>query len=414
MANRIPHFDNVKDRIARARDLTVAQELLSELLRLPDERLLPMFGVASWPMSRLHGLKDTIFLELVTELIRNGWNCNAASFGEMRRDTFLMEMVRRGFAKTVTRLLEMGAEADYNNHGYGASTVLMCASDPDIMKKLLYYDANPLAINAAGQTDFTYKLFKGLAPGARFYLYNTEKIPFQSLLFNFRDCVLSRASLPYGPMYPLCLVPVVPSGAPYGNIIDEALIDSMFRERYLPFSSEALLFVLESGLSVWSYVKRRMAESKVASTALLLAYMACMVKLDERCTADDFDVLERYMEKEALREPLIREELSKAMFVYMLFGLSALPPGRILRWLALLGKVIRKVLAWRDLLGDEPFRVANSMAMPEKRRSYVWQELAMMQSLLAMRVKVSDSFGEFPISEKLFRMLTLQETAENS
>ena len=126
-----------------------------------------------------------------------------------------MEMARRGLSRTVTRLLEMGADADYNTQGYGDSTVLMSARDPEIMKKLLYYGANPMAVNAHRQTDFSYKLLKGFVAGARFYLYNTEKIPFQKLLDNFRDCILSRESTPYRPH-----VSSVPhsGGAAYGSL----------------------------------------------------------------------------------------------------------------------------------------------------------------------------------------------------
>ena len=49
--------------------------------------------------------------------MRNGWNCDSASFGPGRRDTFLMEAARRGLSLTVTHLLEMGANADYNTQG---------------------------------------------------------------------------------------------------------------------------------------------------------------------------------------------------------------------------------------------------------------------------------------------------------
>ena len=255
MANAIPRIDNLRYRIERAREQLETRNLLSEFLNMPESRMFPLFGVTRWAPHEVHNLKDLCFLCLIVALAQKGWNCDTASFGESRRDTLLMEIARRGFSKSVARLLDMGAEANYNTQGYGASTPMMCARDPEIMKKFLYYGANPLATNAIGQTDFTYKLFKGMTPSARFYLYNTEKIPFQSLLSNYRDCILSRTSFPYEPMYPLCLVPVVPKYTVYKNIIDEPLIDNMVRGRFLPFSSNALLYPLGENLTVWQHIK---------------------------------------------------------------------------------------------------------------------------------------------------------------
>jgi hypothetical protein len=371
-----------------------------------------MFGVTQWSPHEVHGLKDQAFLAIITELIRNGWNCNAASFGEGHRDTFLMEMARGGFSQSVTRLLEMGAEADYNSQGYGPSTPLMCTRDPEIMKKLLYYGANPLATNALGQTDFTYKLFKGVTVGARFYLYNTEKIPFQSLLNNFRDCVLSYSSFPYEPMYPLCLVPVVPKDVPYENIVDRSLIDSMLRGHFLPFSSKALECSLENGLTVWQYIRIRLKDSKVVVPALVVACLACMAKREECRTSEDFAFIEASIDKPLPRELQTRETLSKAVFVYLLFSLSTLPPAQILRWLMLLGKLVRRVGGWMDVLGDTPFRVTNSLLATDTRGSHMLQELSTIQALLAMRVNVSDSFGEFRIPEELSSLFAMRDSID--
>lgn len=406
MANVVPNLDHVRDRILRARELMETRELLEELLRLPEARLLPMFGITRWGPQEVHHYKDMIFLGVITELVTNGWNCNAASFGDGHRDTFLMEMVRRGYFQSVTRLLEMGADSDHNTQGYGASTVLMCARDPEIMKKLLYYGANPLATNACGQTDFTYKLFKGLTPGARFYLYNTEKIPFQSLLANYKDCVVSRTCVPYEPMYPLCLVPVVPEGGPYPNVIDRVLVDNMLREHYMPFSSKALKYSIDETTTVWQYIKRSLRLSSVAVPALVIALMACMTKLEECRTLEDFAFIESYIEKPLPRELRTRENFSKAVFVYMLFTLSMLPASHILRWLVLLDKLIRKMSMWMDALGDTPFKVVNSLMASEKKDSHVLHELMTMQALLAMRVNVTDSFGEFRIPEELTNLLS--------
>jgi hypothetical protein len=388
------------------------RELLSDLLHLPAAHLLPLFGVTRWDPTEVHGLKDHIFFDLITEAARGGWRCDMPAFGPGRRDTLLMEMAQRGFSKSVTRLLELGAEADYNSQGYGASTPLMCTCDPEIMKKLLYYGANPLASNALKQTDFTYKLLKGLTTGARFYLYNTEKIPFQSLLANFRDCVLSRSSLPYEPMYPLCLVPVVPENAPYRNIIDKTLIDSMLRGYYLPFSSKALRYSWDGNLTAWQYIKLRMQESKIAVPALAVGYMACMAKLEEARTPDDFALLESYIEKPLSRENVQSESLSKSLFVYLLFALSSLPSVQILRWLGLLGRFLRKVGAWTNLVGGEPFRVVNSLVATDKRGSHVSQELTTLQALLAMRVNISDNFGEFLIPEEFTTLFAMNDSMD--
>ncbi|MDR2176403.1 MAG: hypothetical protein LBO82_10780 [Synergistaceae bacterium] len=366
---------------------------------MPENRLLPLFGITQWLPHEVHALKDKIFLSVVTELVRNGWNCNYVSFGESRRETFLMEMSACGFSGTVARLLEMGAEANYNCQGYGASTPLMCAQDPAIMKKLLYYEANPLAVNAMNQTDFTYKLLKGLVPGALFYFYNSEKIPFQSLLNNFQDCILSGGNVPYEPMYPLCLVPVVPGDVPYTNIIDRPLIDSMLKEQFLPFSSASLNFRLEGSYRVWQYIKARMAAAKTVVPALAIAFMACMTKLEECRKTDDFAFFEAYIDKDLPREIVPRSNLSKPVFVYMLFALANLPSVQLLRWLALIGKFTRKLALWMDILGELPFKVVNPLS--DRHGSHVLQELVSMQTLLTMRVNVTTEFGEFNIPESL-------------
>ena len=104
---------------------------------MSDFRLFSLFGVTRYSPQDVYNLRDRIFSRLVLELTRNGWNCDSASFGPGRRDTFLMEVARRGLPLTVTRLLEMGANTDYNTRGYGDSTALMAARDPEIMKKLI-------------------------------------------------------------------------------------------------------------------------------------------------------------------------------------------------------------------------------------------------------------------------------------
>jgi len=401
MANAVPNIEYIRNRISRARELLETKELLVNLLNLPDNRILPQFGVTQWAPHEVLGLKDKIFCDLTTELVKNGWNCNAASFGEGHRDTLIMEMARRGFAQSITKLLELGADADYNNQGYGASTPLMCTSDPAIMKKLFYYGANPLAGNALGQTDFTYKIFKGLMSSARFYLYNTEKIPFQSLLNNYKDCVVSNTSFPYEPMYPLCLLPVVPANSPYKNIIDKLLIDSMLKGHFMPFSSEALNYQLHNNLTVWQHVKNCMKNHAHVSPALALAFVACMAKMENNRTPDNFAFIEAYIEKPLPRELMLRETLSKSVFVYLLFSISAFPPAQIVRWLMLIGKLVRKFTAWLEVMGEAPFKVANSLLGGNKRTANALYELVNIQSLLAMRVNISDGFGEFRIPDEL-------------
>ena len=108
------HFENIQSRIVRARELSETRDLLTELLAMSDYRLFTLFGVTRYSPQDVHSLRDRIFSGLVAELNRNGWNCNSASFGVGHRDTLLMEMARRGLSLTVTRLLEMGADADYN------------------------------------------------------------------------------------------------------------------------------------------------------------------------------------------------------------------------------------------------------------------------------------------------------------
>lgn len=395
------HFGNIQARIARARELSETRDLLTELLAMSDFRLFALFGVTRYSPQDVHSLRDQIFSGLVAELSRNGWNCDSASFGPGRRDTFLMEMARRGLVQTVTRLLEMGANADYNTQGYGDSTALMSARDPGIMKKLLLYGANPMGVNAHRQTDFSYKLLKGLVAGARFYLYNTERIPFQPLLDNFRACMLNRESVPYNPMYPLCLLPVVPPGVSYRNIVDQELVDAMFDGQFLPCSSEALDFRLEGGLSVWQHLRFRMRNAPTVSPPLFVAYLACMAKGEAFGTQNDFACVESYVEKPLPRELQPREAISKSVFIHMLFSLANLPAPQLLRWLLLLGKVIRRVALWMDVLGEDPFWVVNTMLPSDRKGSHVLQELSTIQSLLSMRVNVTDSFGEFRIPEEL-------------
>jgi hypothetical protein len=401
MANAVPRVDSIRNRIVQARDLLETRDFLLDLLKMPENRLFPIFGVTRWAPSEVHGLKDQIFFIIVTELVQSGWNCNMASFGDGRRDSFLMEAASRGLSGTVSRLLEMGADADCNSHGYGSSTPLMCARDAEIMKKLLYYGANPLAVNASGQTDFTYKLLRGFTAGALFYLDNTERIPFQSLLDNYKDCIVAGGSLPYESMYPLCLVPVVPAGVPYENVIDSALLDGMLREQFLPFTSRALTYPLEDDQTVWRYVKLRMKEHKTVSPTLAVACMACMVKSPDCRKDDDFAFLESYVEKSIPREYSPRAAVSKAVFVYTLFSLSNLPARQILRWLHLLDRLTRKFAIWMEILGEPPFRISNSLLPSDRRGSNILQELMAIQTLLAMRVNVTDAFGEFDIPEYL-------------
>ena len=395
------HFENIQGRIARARELSETRDLLAELLAMSDFRLFSLCGVTRYAPQDVHNLRDQIFSRLVVDLARNGWNCDSASFGAGRRDTLLMEMARRGLPLTVTRLLEMGANADYNTRGYGDSTALMAARDPEIMKKLIRYGANPMGQNASRQTDFTYKLLRGFVSGARFYLYNTGKIPLQPLLNNLRECLLSRESVPYDSMYPLCLLPVVPSGVPYRNIIDKKLVDAMFDGQFFPSSSEALSFRLEDGISVWSYLRFRMGDALSVSPAHFVAYLACMVRGEAFSTPADFSCIESYLEKPLPREVLPRGNISKSVFVHMLFSLASLPPPRLLRWLLLLGRAVRRVALWMDILGEEAFQVVNAAFPAARKISHVLQELSLIQSLLSMRVNVTDSFGEFQIPEEL-------------
>ena len=397
------HLESLQGRIVRARELSETRDLLTELLGMSDFRLFSLCGVTRYSPQDVHSLRDQIFSSLVSELIRHGWNCDSASFGLGRRDTFLMEMARRGLSLTVSRLLEEGANVDYNTQGYGDSTALMAARDPGIMKKLIQHGANPMGLNALRQTDFTYKLLKGFVTGARFYLYNTSKIPFQPLLDNFRGCLLSQESLPYNPMYPLCLLPVVPSGVSYRNIVDRKLIDAMFDGQFLPSSSEALMFQLEEGVSVWHYLRFRMEDALSVSPSLLVAYLACMAKGEAFSSHADFACVESYLEKPLPRDVQSRGAISKSVFIHMLFSLGSLPPPQLLRWLLLLGKAVRRVALWMDVLGEEPFQVVNA-ALPSdrnRRGSHVLQELSVIQSLLSMRVNVTDGFGEFRIPEEL-------------
>jgi hypothetical protein len=247
---------------------------------------------------------------------------------------------------------------------------------------------------------------------ARFYLYNTEKIPFQSLLSNFRDCILSRFSFPYEPMYPLCLVPVVPMDVPYSNIIDKPLIDNMLRGYYLPFSSKALEYSLDRNLTVWQYIKLRLQDSPVVIPTLVVACMACMAKMEQCRTAADFAFIEAYIEKPLPRELSLQGTLSKAVFVYLLFSLSNLPGGQILRWLMLIGKLQRKVGAWMDVMGSVPFRVVNSLLATDTRDSQMLQEISTLQALLAMRVNVSDTFGEFRVPDEFSSLFAMRDNID--
>ena len=366
---------------------------------MPDSQLLRLFGVQQYLPQDIHRLKDRIFSGVTAELMRNGWNCNSAVFGASRRDTCLMEMVRRGFSLTVDQLIGAGADVNYNTHGYGDSTALMAARDPEVMKKLLNARANPMEVNAHHQTDFAYKLLSGQTAGARFYLYNTEKIPLQSLLDNFRDCLLTRGTASYNPMFPLCILPVVPNGVPYKNIIDKPLLDSMFRNQCLPFSPGALNFQVENGVTAWQYLRMKMKEEAHVTPALLVAWLACMSRADAFRGAADFACVEEYIGKPLPHEVQPVGTISKALFVYMLFSLGSLPPAGLLRWLLLLGRVIRHVALWMDILGEEPFRVTSASRPSENHRgeTHVLQELSILQSLLSLRVNVPDSFGEFSI-----------------
>jgi hypothetical protein len=104
-----------------------------------------------------------------------------------------------------------------------------------------------------------------------------------------------------------------------------------------------------------------------------------------------------------------RENLSKSVFVYLLFSLAMLPAPQILRWLALLNKLLRKMPAWMDVLGEAPFKVVNSMLSTNGRASHMFQELTTLQALLAMRVNVTDSFGEFRIPEEFTSLFAMND-----
>jgi hypothetical protein len=201
-------------------------------------------------------------------------------------------------------------------------------------------------------------------------------------------------------MYPLCLVPVISENAPYENIIDRSLLDSMLKEQFLPFTSAALNHRLENEQTVWQYVKSRMSEAKTVSPALAVAFMACMTKLKDCRKPEDFVFLESYLEKDLPREFAPRNSFTKNVFVYMLFSLSNLPSPELLRWLALLGSFTRKLAFWMDILGELPFRVAASQTS-ERHSSHILQELLSMQALLTIRVSVTPDFGEFDIPEML-------------
>ena len=54
-----------------------------------------------------------------------------------------------------------------------------------------------------------------------------------------------------------------------------------------------------------------------------------------------------------------------------------------------------------DILGEEAFQVVNAAFPAARNSSHVLQELSSIQSLLSMRVNVTDSFGEFQIPEEL-------------
>ncbi|GHS95889.1 hypothetical protein AGMMS50276_13190 [Synergistales bacterium] len=398
MANALPTFDSVRNLLTKAHDLAQTRDLLTEFLKMPESRLFPVFGVRQWTPNEVHSLKDIIFQGLVTGLIQNGWNCNAASFGDSRRDTFLMVMADCGYAKSVARMLDLGADADFNAYRTGASTPLMSARDPEIIKKIIYFGANPLAVNSMNQTDFTYKLLKGMVPAARYYLSNTEKIPFQSLLNNFQDCIMDGLDVPYEPMFPLSLVPIVPDGVPYDNILDKPLLDSMMKKHFLPFTSTALSYYMpDSFVTVWQYIKSSLKASLFVSPSLVFACMACMAKMEECRKPDDFAFLEAYMEKPLPREYNPKGRLSKDMFAYMLFATLKLQPTQILRWVALLGNVARKVGLWINSIGGESFGVYSAKGT-DKPSSNAVQELVSMQGLLVMRIKVTDNFGEFKIS----------------
>ena len=132
-----------------------------------------------------------------------------------------------------------------------------------------------------------------------------------------------------------------------------------------------------------------------------MAYLACMAKGGAFCAPADFTALEAYLEKPLPREFELPTAFSKSVFVHMLFSLSNLPSPQLLRWLLLLGRAIRRVALWMDILGEESFQVVNAALPSDRRGSHLLQELSVIQSLLSMRVNVPDSFGEFRIPEEL-------------
>ena len=67
----------------------------------------------------------------------------------------------------------------------------------------------------------------------------------------------------------------------------------------------------------------------------------------------------------------------------------------------MLGRAVRRVALWMDILGEEAFQVVNAAFPTARKSSHVLQELSLIQSLLSMRVNVTDSFGEFQIPEEL-------------
>ena len=67
----------------------------------------------------------------------------------------------------------------------------------------------------------------------------------------------------------------------------------------------------------------------------------------------------------------------------------------------LIGKLVRKLIVWHDIMGETPFKVANSLLGSSKHAGNALYELLTLQSLLAMRVNISDSFGEFRIPDEL-------------
>ena len=100
----------------------------------------------------------------------------------------------------------------------------------------------------------------------------------------------------------------------------------------------------------------------------------------------------------------------KTLFICNAFSLSMLPTSKLLRWLVLLDKVIRRVALWMDILGETPFRVVNSLLPSDRKGSHVLHELTSMQSLLVMRINVTDSFGEFRIPDELTTLLASGST----